>query len=111
MTIGYARVSTKDQDLSLQLDALDKAGCASIFKEKVTGSKRERPQLKAMLAQLRSGDVVVVWKKKERLSDVNRILRRCTRGLSGGGKSRVSVWFFAFSVALLVGVRGAAGRT
>lgn len=62
MKIGYARVSTKDQDLSLQLDALQTAGCQEIFQEKVTGSHRERPQLQRMLETLRQGDVVVIWK-------------------------------------------------
>jgi len=62
MNIGYARVSTQDQDLSLQLDALNDAGCNKIYKEKITGSKKERPQLQQMLEQLRKGDVVVIWK-------------------------------------------------
>ena len=62
MNIGYARVSTQDQDLSLQLDALNGAGCNKIYKEKITGSKRERPQLQKMLGQLRKEDVVVIWK-------------------------------------------------
>lgn len=62
MKIGYARVSTKDQDLSLQLDALQKAGCAKIYREQITGSTRDRPELQKMLDQLREGDVVVVWK-------------------------------------------------
>ena len=62
MKIGYARVSTKDQDLSLQLDALKVSGCQKIYQEKITGAKRERPQLQAMLNQLRADDVVVIWK-------------------------------------------------
>lgn len=62
MKIGYARVSTKEQKLSLQVDALEKAGCKTIFKEKMTGSTRKRPQLEKMLEQLREGDVVVIWK-------------------------------------------------
>jgi DNA invertase Pin-like site-specific DNA recombinase len=62
MNVGYARVSTQDQDLSLQLDALNDAGCNKIYKEKITGSKKERPQLQKMLGQLRKGDVVVIWK-------------------------------------------------
>ncbi len=62
MHFGYARVSTRDQDLSLQLDALKKAGCKQIFQEKESGANKERPQLNAMLQQIRSGDVVVVWK-------------------------------------------------
>lgn len=62
MKIGYARVSTKDQDLALQIDALKKAGCKKIFQEKMTGATKERPELKKMIEQLRKGDVVVIWK-------------------------------------------------
>jgi DNA invertase Pin-like site-specific DNA recombinase len=62
MKIGYARVSTQDQDLALQLDALQAAGCGKIYKEKITGSTRERPELQKLLDQLRAGDVVVIWK-------------------------------------------------
>lgn len=62
MKIGYARVSTQDQDLSLQLDALKEVGCRKIYQEKVTGASKERPQLEKMIAQLRAEDVVVIWK-------------------------------------------------
>ena len=62
MKIGYARVSTQDQELGLQLDALEQAGCEKIYQEKVSGTAKVRPQLEAMLEHLRKGDVVVVWK-------------------------------------------------
>lgn len=62
MKIGYARVSTKDQNLELQLDALNQAGCEIIFEEKISGKTKERPQLDKMFSQLRKGDVVIVWK-------------------------------------------------
>ena len=62
MKIGYARVSTHDQDLALQLDALHKIGCEKIYQEKRTGSTKERPELKKMLDQIRSDDVIVIWK-------------------------------------------------
>jgi DNA invertase Pin-like site-specific DNA recombinase len=60
--IGYARVSTLDQNLDLQLQALKRAGCTKIFREKVSGSSRHRPELQRLLDQLRAGDTVVVWK-------------------------------------------------
>ncbi len=62
MKIGYARVSTIEQNLDLQLQALKKAGCKKIFREKVSGVTRHRPEFQRMLDQIRDGDVVVVWK-------------------------------------------------
>ena len=60
MIIGYARVSTDDQRLDSQTDALSAAGSKKIFAEKIGGSKRVRPELNKMLDQLRDGDVVIV---------------------------------------------------
>ena len=62
MIIGYARVSTNDQNPELQVDALEKAGAEQVFQEKFTGTSRERPELSQCLRMLRSGDVLVVWK-------------------------------------------------
>ena len=62
MQIGYARVSTQEQDLSLQLDALERAGCEKIFTEKASGAQRDRPELFAALEYIRFGDTLVVWK-------------------------------------------------
>ena len=62
MHIGYARVSTEEQDTRLQLDALTDAGCARIFQEAVSGSNRERPELAKFLDVLRSGDTMTVWR-------------------------------------------------
>jgi len=56
------RVSTQDQKPDLQLKALKKAGCQKIFREKVSGFKRQRPEFQRMLDQIRPGDVIVVWK-------------------------------------------------
>lgn len=62
MIFGYARVSTQEQDLKLQLDALNKAGVEEIFQEKVSGKNKERPELKKMIDILRKGDKVVIYK-------------------------------------------------
>ena len=60
--IGYARVSTADQDTALQTDVLKKAGCTRIFEDTASGAKSDRPGLAAALAYLRDGDVLVVWR-------------------------------------------------
>ena len=64
MNIGYARVSTNEQNLNLQRDALRKAGVTSknIFTDKITGTKEDRPGLKEALSHLREGDTLVVWR-------------------------------------------------
>ena len=62
MLIGYARVSTQDQNLDLQIDALTKAGCKKVFDDKISGSRAERPGLAKALEMLREGDTLAVWK-------------------------------------------------
>lgn len=62
MKIGYARVSTKDQNLDMQVIALKKEGCKKIHEEVISGAKSERPVLDNILNQLREGDTLVVWK-------------------------------------------------
>lgn len=62
MIVGYARVSTQDQNPQLQLDALVAAGCEQVFHEKATGVVRERPELTTCIRTLRKGDTLVVWK-------------------------------------------------
>lgn len=71
MKIGYARVSTHDQNPDLQSDALTKAGCAKIFTDKVSGTVAARPALAEVKKQLRAGDTLVVW----RLDRLGRSLR------------------------------------
>lgn len=69
--LGYARVSTSEQDASSQLDALDSAGCARVFVEQASGATAERVELTRLLDHARPGDTVVVW----RLDRLGRSLR------------------------------------
>ncbi|MEM8516067.1 recombinase family protein [Janthinobacterium sp. CAN_S7] len=62
MLIGYARVSTQDQNLELQREALTKAGCQKVFEDKVSGTRADRPGLAKAQEILREGDTLVVWK-------------------------------------------------
>ena len=71
MDIGYARISTGEQTLDLQLDALRAAGCAKVFEETASGATADRPVLAEALAYLRPGDTLVVW----RLDRLGRSLR------------------------------------
>src|SRR5436190_14072246 len=71
MLIGYARVSTQDQTLDLQTDALNNAGCEKIFKDTTGGAKSERPGLQEAMNHLRAGDTLVVW----RLDRLGRTLK------------------------------------
>src|SRR5450432_633004 len=86
MQIGYARVSTDDQDTAAQVAALKATGCERIYREKASGGRWDRPELDRLLDQLRKGDVLVVW-KLDRLSrslrDVLTIMEQL--GDSGAG--------------------------
>ena len=62
MKIGYARVSTNEQDTQLQIDALNAVGCDRIYQEKQSGAKKDRPELQQCLKSLREDDVLIVWK-------------------------------------------------
>src|ERR687885_1552449 len=79
MLIGYARVSTHDQTLNLQLDRLKEAGCIRIFEDHISGTKAERPGLHDALSHLRSGDTLVVW----RLDRLGRSLRHLIDTITG----------------------------
>ena len=83
--IGYARVSTADQDLALQLDALSAVGTARIFEDHgVSGAKTERPGLNAALSFLRDGDTLVVWKLDRLGRSMTHLLQTVT-DLEGRG--------------------------
>ncbi len=84
MIIGYARVSTNDQSLDAQHDALAEVGAARVFSETVSGAKARRPELDKMLEQLRDGDVVVVT-KCDRLARSLRDLLDIVEAIKGRG--------------------------
>lgn len=75
MLVGYARVSTIDQNPALQIDALKTAGCEKFYIEKASGSHRERPQLKAALDFLREGDTLVVWKLSRLARSLTQVIK------------------------------------
>jgi DNA invertase Pin-like site-specific DNA recombinase len=87
MLLGYARVSTDDQDLALQRKALREAGCRRAYAEKVSGARRDRPELERLLDQVREGDVVVVTRldrlarSTRNLLDIAERLRDVDAGL------------------------------
>jgi DNA invertase Pin-like site-specific DNA recombinase len=87
MLIGYARVSTDDQNLDLQRRALNEAGCTRIYEEKLSGARRNRPELARLLDHLRGGDVVVVHRldrlarSTRDLLDIAELIREADAGL------------------------------
>ncbi len=74
MKIGYARVSTKDQDLALQREALSRAGCTRIYEDKMSGTQSSREGLKLALEVLRKGETLVVWKLDRLGRSANRLI-------------------------------------
>ncbi|WP_133139514.1 recombinase family protein [Legionella genomosp. 1] len=83
MQIGYARISTSSQNLDLQIDALQKAGCEKIFQDQISGSLINRPALELLLKEIRKGDVLIIWKLdrlgrsfKDLIDLVNTLLER-----------------------------------
>src|SRR5437879_5744042 len=86
MLIGYARVSTNNQDTAAQVAALKAAGCERMYREKASGGRWDRPELHRLLDQLRKSDVLLVW-KLDRLSrslrDVLTIMERLAEAKAG----------------------------
>ena len=90
MKIGYARVSTLDQNSELQLDALKVAGCEKIFQDKISGSTADRPGLTEALAYVRRGDSLVVW-RLDRLGRSLKHLLAVVEDLEGRGVGFISL--------------------
>jgi DNA invertase Pin-like site-specific DNA recombinase len=79
MNIGYARVSTRDQTVALQVDALTAVGCGKVYTEVISGAAIERPILAKLLDEVRPGDIVVVWK----LDRLGRSLKHLVETVNG----------------------------
>src|SRR5271166_432434 len=90
MRIGYPRVSTIEQNLDLQEDALKAAGCEKVYTDKTGGTRAERPGLERALADLRPGDKLVVWKLDRLGRSLKHLLERQARlpCLRGPGRVR-----------------------
>lgn len=92
MLLGYARVSTEDQNLDLQRAALREAGCGRIYEEKLSGASRNRPELARLLDHLRRGDVVVVTRldrlarSTRDLLDIAELIKEVEAGLRSLGE-------------------------
>jgi DNA invertase Pin-like site-specific DNA recombinase len=88
MLIGYARVSTVDQDLALQRDALRQAGCERIFEEAASGAKENRPELAKALDHMRKGDTLVVWKLDRLARSMKQLIETVAQLEAAGVKVR-----------------------
>ena len=84
--IGYARVSTSDQNLAMQVEALEQAGCQRVFTDVASGAKEDRPGLEKALQYLREGDTLVVWK----LDRLGRSLNHLVQTVEGLRRREVS---------------------
>ena len=91
MHIGYARVSTEDQDLRIQLAALKDAKCRRVYQEKKSGARADRPELRRMMDQLREGDTVVVWRLDRLARSTRDLLELCEEiNAAGAGLRSIS---------------------
>jgi DNA invertase Pin-like site-specific DNA recombinase len=88
MLVGYARVSTDDQNLDLQLDALKAAGCEQLFTDKVSGASKSKDGLDEALRYARNGDTLVVWKLDRLGRTVKGLVELVEASRRGGSSSR-----------------------
>lgn len=104
--IGYARVSTADQNLERQLDPLRQSGVEIIFQERVTGTKRDRPELNRLLAHVAQGDTVVV-ESLSRLGRITKDLIEPVELLKGRELKHFFRAFFLFWIVCMVSLNAA----
>ena len=97
--VGYARVSTRDRTVALQLDALHVAKCSRVFEETASGAQRDRPQLAAALDYMRPGDTLVVW-KLDRLARSVPDARDIADSLAAPSMIQPTRWASCFSTFL-----------
>lgn len=98
--IGYARVSTEDQELRLQIDALERAGCWNIWKEKRSASRGKRPELDKAIMDLRPGDTLVVWRLDRLARNARELYRRLDEIHKAGAQFRSLTEQFDFTTAM-----------
>jgi DNA invertase Pin-like site-specific DNA recombinase len=98
--VGYARVSTEEQLLDLQLNALNAAGCTNIYQEKVSGAAKRRPQLDLAIKELQPGDTLVVWRLDRLARSQSEFYRRIEEIAAAGAQFRSISEKFDFSTAM-----------
>lgn len=98
--IGYARVSTEDQELRLQIDALQKAGCYNIWQEKRSATRGVRPKLDLAILDLRPGDTLVVWKLDRLARNARELYARLDAINNAGAQFKSLQENFDFTTAM-----------
>lgn len=98
--IGYARVSTEDQELRLQIDALEKAGCHNIWREKRSATRGPRPELENAIIDLREGDTLVVWRLDRLARNAQELYRRLDQIHAAGAQFKSLQEHFDFTTAM-----------
>ena len=106
MLIGYARVSTQDQTLDLQTDALTRAGCERTFTDVMSGAKSERPGLQEAMSHLRAGDTLVVWRLDRTLKHLIATITELSEQGIGSSAAHLASW-----VGLCPGNHQSAGKS
>lgn len=98
--VGYARVSTEEQLLDVQVSALKKFGCQSVYEEKISGAGKKRPQLDLALKELQPGDVLVVWRLDRLARSMEEFYRRLAQIKEAGATFRSLTENFDFNTAM-----------
>ena len=107
--IGYARVSTEDQNLAMQVEALRKAGCLNVYEEKISGASKKRPQLDLAIKDLRPTDTLVVWRLDRLARSMRELYRRLDQINEAGATFKSLTEHFDFGTAtghLILGIAG-----